>query len=116
MLNDVPVERGSKLQRQTADSPAAAEILAVRDAVAAGRLYTWRCRDMGIAVEDTVTIHTDNMQAKSYAEGTCIKSKLGGVFDKKEDWVRELQDSNKVKLFQRVSPHVTRRCHPRHSR
>ena len=97
--NQVPVEWAAKKQAQTADSPAAAEITAIRDAVAAGRQFVWRARDAGMQIEEPACIHTDSKQGISFAEATCLCSKMGGVFDRKEAWVRELRDAGKVKLM-----------------
>ena len=38
------------------------------------------------------------MQAKSFAEGTCVQSKLRGNFDIREKWVQELRDSQKLQV------------------
>ena len=101
LLNQVPVDWAAKRQAVTADSPAAAEILALSEAVKAGRLFMWRCRDSGMDVggaEPQVTMHTDNRQAKSYAEATCVNTRMGGTFDRKEDWVKELRDAGCVQV------------------
>jgi len=100
LLNQVPVDWGARKQAKTADSPAAAEIMALREAVAAGRLFLWRCRDSGMDVgeEPVCVMHTDSAQAKSFAESTCVNTKLGGVIDRKAAWVRELRDEDKVKV------------------
>ena len=82
----------------TADSPAAAEIMAIREAVAAARLYMWRCRDAGMTIGTKVVLHTDSQQGIVFSKGTCLNSKLGGVFDRKEAWVQELRDSGQVEL------------------
>ena len=104
-LNQVPVDWASKRQAVTADSPAAAEIMATREAVAAGRLFLWRCRDAGLALNDAcvVELYTDSKQCITFAEGTCINSKLGGVFDRKEAWVQELRDAGKVRMLKVAS-------------
>ena len=43
-----------------------------------------------------VHVQVDNTQAKSFAEGTCVHSKLRGNFDIREQWVQELRDSKKL--------------------
>ena len=53
---------------------------------------------MGMTVPTVVKLYTDSAQAVSYAKGTCVKTKLGGVFDKKWGWVQELADAKQVVL------------------
>ena len=45
-----------------------------------------------------MVMHTDSKQGESFAKATCLNTKLGGVFDRKEDWVQELRDCGKVEL------------------
>ena len=63
------------------------------------RPHTVGARDAGMQIEEPVCIHTDSKQGISFAEATCLCSKMGGVFDRKEAWVRELRDAGKVKLM-----------------
>ena len=39
-------------------------------------------------------MQVDNTQAKSFAEGTCVQSKLRGTFNIRDGWVQELRDAN----------------------
>ena len=56
-----------------------------------------------MALGNVVHLHTDSKQAITFAEGTCLNSKLGGVFDRKEAWVREMRDAGEVKLHKVAS-------------
>ena len=41
-------------------------------------------------------MQVDNSQAKSFAEGTCVHSKLRGTFDVRSGWVEELRKEGEV--------------------
>ena len=41
-------------------------------------------------------VKVDNTQAKAFAKGTCVNSKLGGTFDMRSQWVEELKDRSQV--------------------
>ena len=43
-----------------------------------------------------VVVQVDNTQAKSFAEGTCVQTKLRGNFDIRESWVQELRNSKNL--------------------
>ena len=49
---------------------------------------------MGVKVNNPICIKVDNLQAKSFARGTCVETKLRGTFDMRSDWVAELRSSN----------------------
>ena len=40
---------------------------------------------------------TDSSGAHSFQRDSCPKSKLRGCFDRRDDWVVELQDTDKIK-------------------
>ena len=91
MLNGAPVYWRSVKQIQTALSSACAEIYALSDAVKHARLYRWRGEELGMALHGPVVVQVDNLQAKSFQEGTCVQSRLRGTFDLREAWVQELR-------------------------
>jgi len=70
-LNGVPVHWRSSRQPVTALSSAEAEIYALAEAVKCGRLFNWRCEEMGMQVEWPLTILVDNTQAITFQKGTC---------------------------------------------
>ena len=41
-------------------------------------------------------VRVDNTQAKAFSKGTCVNSKLGGTFDVREQWVKELKNKSEV--------------------
>lgn len=45
-----------------------------------------------------VVVQVDNLQAKSFAAGTCVASKLRGTFDIRADWVKELRDKAELRV------------------
>ena len=49
-------------------------------------------------VQWPLCVQVDNRQTKTFQEGTCVKSKLRGVVDMREQWVRELKDLAKVRV------------------
>ena len=51
-----------------------------------------------MAVPVPLQVKVDNTQAKSFARGTCVNSKLGGTFDVRADWVEELKDRSEINV------------------
>ena len=98
-LNDVPIHWVSKKQTgNTAYSSAMAEIYALSETVRQSQSMAWRCEEAGIVVQFPLCVQVDNRQTKTFQEGTCVKSKLRGVVDMREQWVQELRDLAKVKV------------------
>ena len=96
-LNGAPVYWRSVKQPVTSLSSACAEIYALSESVEHMQLYTWRAQEAGMhAITFPVVVQVDNTQAKSFAEGTCVQTKLRGNFDIRESWVQELRDSKKL--------------------
>jgi len=96
MLNGVPTYWRSVKQVSTSISSACAEIYALSDAVKHVRLYRWRACELGVSLPAPQQVQVDNTQAKTFAKGTCVNSKLGGTFDVREAWVQELRDRLEV--------------------
>lgn len=53
---------------------------------------------MGIELSRPITVKVDNTQVISFVGSTCADSKLRGMIDNRENWVRELKDENNVKV------------------
>ena len=102
-LNGVPVHWRSARQPVTALSSAEAEIYALAEAVKCGRLFNWRCEEMGMKVEWPLTILVDNTQAITFQKGTCVNSKLRGTFDMRREFVGELRNSQEI-----ATKHISR--------
>ena len=98
ILNGIPVYWRSVRQCVTSDSTAEAEIYAAFEAVKAGQQYQWRAEEIGAVQPGPFQLELDNKQAVSFANGTCMNSKLGGVFDRRDSRVRELRDAGVVKV------------------
>ena len=95
-LNGVPVHWRSSRQPVTALSSAEAEIYALAEAVKCGRLFNWRCEEMGMKVQRPLTILVDNTQAITFQKGTCVNSKLRGTFDMRRAFVGELRNTQEI--------------------
>jgi hypothetical protein len=98
LLNKSPVYWRSSKQVSTAVSSATAEIYSLSDCVKQAKLYQWRAQEMGLQVNNPICIKVDNLQAKSFARGTCVETKLRGTFDIRSDWVQELRDAKEVQV------------------
>ena len=99
MLNSAPVFWKSSKQPVTSLSSACAEIYALSESVKHMQLFVWRAQEAGLPFSFPVSVQVDNTQAKSFAEGTCVQTKLRGNFDVRGAWVQELRDSNKLKVL-----------------
>ena len=98
LLNGAPVYWRSVKQVSTAISSACAEIYALSDAAKHARLYRWRGEELGMQHHGPVVVQVDNLQAKSFAAGTCVDSKLKGTFDIRAGWVQELRDKEELRV------------------
>ena len=98
LLNGAPVYWRSVKQPVTSLSSACAEIYALSESVKHMQLYAWRAQEAGVPVTFPVCVQVDNTQAKSFAAGTCVQTKLRGNFDIREKWVQELRDTQKLQV------------------
>ena len=98
LLNGIPVHWRSNEQPVTADSPACAEIYALKEGVRDSRLLLWVAEEMGLAVSWPFVVNCDSKQAISFQQDTCPKSKIRGSFDLREDWVAEVRDQKTVQM------------------
>ena len=98
MLNGTPVYWASRKQAGSVYSSAAAEIYALSEAVRCGRFYRWCCDDMALGISGKLVVQVDNQQAESFQKATCLNSRLRGVFDLRDSWVRELREDKKLQV------------------
>ena len=68
LLNGIPVHWRSNKQPVTADSPACAEIYALKEGVRDSRLLLWVADEMGIAVSWPFVVNCDSKQAISFQQ------------------------------------------------
>ena len=61
-------------------------------------------RDIKVKVDWPIVIMVDNQAGVSFQSKPNSRTKLGGVFDLKDEWVKELQDQTKVKAV-KISTH-----------
>ena len=97
VLNGLPVHWRSTKQPYTATSSAAAEIIALEQAVRDAMLRWYISRDIKVKVDWPVVIMVDNQTGVIFQNKPNSRTKLAGVFDLKDKWVKELQDQTKVK-------------------
>ena len=43
-----------------------------------------------------IEMRVDNKQAEVFQKGTCVSTKLVGVYDMREDWIQELRDQTVI--------------------
>ena len=98
MLNHTPVFWRSAKQGSIALSSATAEIYALSEAVKNARLFQWRGQELGLPLSNPISIKVDNLQARSFARGTCVASKIRGTFDMRAEWVGELRNSGAIEV------------------
>ena len=98
LLNGIPCHWRSNKQPDTADSPACAEIYALKEGVRDARLLAWVNEELGTEVSWPLVIQVDSKQAISFANDTCPRSKIRGSFDLRDDWVKEVRDRSQVSI------------------
>ena len=54
--------------------------------------------ELGMSLPWPMIIHVDNQQVISFQKGSCVNSKLKGMIDTRESWVRELRDDGMVEV------------------
>ena len=93
ILNSAPIQWVSKKQiESTAYSSAMAETYALSEIVRVARSVAWRLEELNVIVQYPLVVKVDNKQSKTFQEGTCMNSRLRGVVDMREAWVKELRD------------------------
>lgn len=97
MVNGFPIHWKSKRQPSTSYSSTAAEIYAYSEGVRDAKRANSVLSEMGINLPFPLVVQVDNKGVKSFATGSCVESKLKGVWDLREEWVKELRDVGMVK-------------------
>ena len=96
LLNGMPVHWRSNKQPKTSLSSACAEIYALSEAVKDASLRMWVAEEMGMEVKWPIQILVDNAAGVSFQHSTCVSTKLRGIFNLRDQWIRELKDEKKV--------------------
>ena len=97
LCNGVPVHWRSKKQPVTSTSSAAAEIYAMAEAVRDSRLNAWKAEELGYPKRNPIDILVDNAASVVFQTKMKTDSKIKGVFDLRDKWVQELQDTAEVR-------------------
>ena len=95
LLNGMPIHWRSNKQPKTSLSSASAEIYAMSEACRDAQLRLWVAEEAGRKVNWPVKINVDNAAGESFQHATCAASKLKGIFDMREMWIKELQDETR---------------------
>ena len=85
---------GSNKQPKTSLSSAQAEIYALSEACKDANKVTWIHEEMGRTSNRPLRVYVDNAAGISFQQSTCASSKLGGIFDNRWDWVKELKEQS----------------------
>ena len=99
LLNGMPVHWRSNKQPVTSISSAQAEIYAMSETARDARLRLWVHEELGGTVAYPFHILVDNAAGISFQGSTCQASKLRGIFDVRDKWVKDLKD---VEVLQAV--------------
>ena len=95
--NGMPSHWRSQKQASTAQSSTAAETIALSQAAQDSRLRLWIAEDMYADVKWPMEILVDNKGAISFQQKTNSGSKMRGIFDLREQWVKELKNKAEIK-------------------
>ena len=74
-----------------------AEIFAYSEAVKDARLIQFRLSELGVNLTLPLMIQVDNRGVQSFATGSCVDTKLRGIWDLRSAWVKELRNLEQVK-------------------
>ena len=85
----------SNKQPSTAQSSAAAEIVAMSECMKDVNLRMWIAEEIGLDIKWPVSIQVDNQAGISFQNKMTQDTKLKGVFDMRMGWLKELHDSKK---------------------
>ena len=96
VLNGVPLFWRSNKQPKTSLSPAEAEIYALPEACRDARAVSWVLEEMGSQIKWPLQVFTDSSGSRSFQKGSNYDSKMRGCFDKREKWVKEVQDCGDI--------------------
>ena len=84
-----------------------AEIYALSETVRVARSVARSLEELNMPVQYPLVVKVDNKQSKTFQKGTRINSRLRGVVDMREAWVKELRDLAHV-MVQWVSQHTNK--------
>ena len=95
----MPVHWRSNKQPKTSLSSAEAEVYAMMEAVQDGVLRMRVAEDAGLEVRWPMTLHVsvDNAAGESFCNKTTPQSKLRGVFNMKDQRIKEMRDEEMVR-------------------
>ena len=79
------------------------------------RLLLWRAEDLGAKVQYPFVLHEDNAATVSFQKSTTPYSKLRGIYNLRDQWVKELKntkivEARKVATENNVADLLTK-CH-----
>ena len=57
---------------------------------------SWVHEEMGRVLPRPMQVYVDNAAGISFQKSTCASPKLGGIFDNRVDFIRELKDETAV--------------------
>ena len=63
------------------------------------RLVAFVCDEMNVKLTKPHCVQVDNLQAKSFKEGTCLSSRARGVVDMRDAWVQDLRNENEIRVI-----------------
>ena len=101
LLNGAPIHWESRNKADVADSPAVAEMYALKDGVKDNRLCQWVAyvaEEMGIKVKWPFTVQVDSKQARGFQFDTCPNSRIRGSIDMRETWVQTNYEIRRSRL------------------
>ena len=96
LMNGMLITWRSNKQPKTSLSSAVAEIYAMSAAVKDAKLRMHIAKEMLLPVKWPMQLYVDNAAGESFQHSTCSSSKMMGIFDLHDKWVKELKDEGKV--------------------
>ena len=93
----MPIHWRSNKQPVTSISSAQAEIYAMSETARDARLRLWVHEALGGHVTYPFHVFVDNAAGISFQSSTCQASKLRGIFDVRDKWVKDLKDVDVLK-------------------
>ena len=73
-----------------------AEIYALSEGCKDVQFINWRAEELGVTVKYPAVIRCDNQAAVTFQHGTCVSSRIRGLVDLREPWIKELRDGKKI--------------------
>ena len=85
----------STKQTSTAQSSTEAELVALSECMKDANLRMWIAEEIGHKIQWPIKIQVDNQAAVSFQRNMTPDSKLRGIFDMRQGWLKELHDRKK---------------------